>query len=261
VAGPHALAREGYFAGTDALRAQDLRWAIDDPRIDGIWCLRGGYGAARLLPTLSPDAIRARPKTLLGYSDITALHAAWQHAGVMSFHAPTARSVLTPFTRTSLVQTVVAGGDGCGAAPDSQVLRAGRATGRLAGGNLSLIASLCGTPWAVDFRDAIIVLEDINEATYRIDRMLTQLRLAGAFDESVAIAFGHCTDCVENTDDGEKTLDAVVREYAITLGIPALLGIPLGHIADQWTIPLGALATLDTDSKSLTVHRRPLALA
>jgi muramoyltetrapeptide carboxypeptidase len=259
VVGPHALARDGYFAGADTLRAQDLRWAIDDPHIDGIWCLRGGYGAARLLPTLSRDTIRARPKALLGYSDITALHSAWQQAGVMSFHAPTARSALTPFTRASLVHTVVDGGDGCGAAPESQVLRTGHASGRLAGGNLSLIASLCGTPWAVDFRDAIVVLEDINEATYRIDRMLTQLRLAGAFDGIVAIAFGHCTDCVETTDDGERTLDAVVRECANTLGVPALLGIPLGHIADQWTIPLGALATLDTDSRSLTVHRRPLA--
>ncbi len=258
VVGPHALSREGYFAGTDAQRAADLAWAIDDRRIDGIWCLRGGYGAARLLPSLSIDAIRARPKALLGYSDITALHSAWQQAGLVSFHAPTARSALSAFTRASLVQTVIEGVDGCGDAPESQVLRDGQAAGRLAGGNLSLIASLCGTPWAMDFRDAIVVLEDINEATYRIDRMLTQLRLAGAFDGCVAIAFGHCTDCVETTDDGARTLDAVVRECADTLDVPTLLGIPLGHIADQWTMPLGALATLDTDSRSLTVHRPSL---
>jgi muramoyltetrapeptide carboxypeptidase len=259
VVGPHALSRDGYFAGSDTQRAQDLNWAIDDRRIDGIWCLRGGYGAARLLPSLSIDAIRARPKALLGYSDITALHAAWQHAGLVSFHAPTARSALTAFTRTSLVHTVVDGADGCGDAPESYTLRDGRATGRLAGGNLSLVASLCGTPWAMDFRDAIVVLEDINEASYRIDRMLTQLRLAGAFDGCVAIAFGHCTDCVETTDDGARTLDAVVRECANTLTVPTLLGIPLGHIADQWTLPLGSLATLDASLKSLTVHRPLLA--
>lgn len=259
VVGPHALSRDGYFAGSDEQRTRDLLWAIDDRHIDGIWCLRGGYGAARLLPSLSIDAIRSRPKALLGYSDITALHALWQQAGLVSFHAPTARSALTEFTRRSLVQTVVDGGDGCGDATESQVLRDGCATGRLAGGNLSLVASLCGTPWALDFRDAIVVLEDVNEATYRVDRMLTQLRLAGTFDGCVAIAFGHCTDCVESTDDGARTLDAVVRECADTLDVPALLNIPLGHIADQWTIPLGALATLDTTSKSLTVHRPSMA--
>jgi len=253
--GARALGRDGYFAGSDAERAADLLGAIDDPDVDGIWCLRGGYGAARLLPSLPVERVRANPKALLGYSDITALHALWQRAGLVSFHAPTARSVLTEFSRTSLVKAVVAGTDGCGDAGACTVLRPGRASGKLAGGNLALVASLCGTPWAVDFRDAIVVLEDINEATYRVDRMLTQLRLAGAFDGCVAIAFGHCTDCVETTDDGSRTLDAVVRECANTLGVPALLGIPLGHIPDQWTMPLGALATMDTETRTLSVHR------
>ncbi len=255
VVGIHALSRDGYCAGRDAERAADLLSAIQDPNIDGIWCLRGGYGAARLLPSLPVALIRANPKALLGYSDITALHALWQRGGLVSFHAPTARSVLTAFTRESLVKTVIDGGDGCGDAGVCSVLRGGRAVGRLAGGNLALVASLCGTPWAINFRGAIVVLEDINEATYRVDRMLTQLRLAGAFDGCVAIAFGHCTDCVESTDDGSRTLDAVVRECADTLGVPALLGIPLGHIADQWTIPLGALATMDADARTLSVHR------
>ena len=255
VIGTHALSRDGYFAGRDAERAADLLAAIHDPSIDGIWCLRGGYGAARLLPALSVELIRANPKALLGYSDITALHALWQRAGLVSFHAPTARTVLTEFTRESLVKTVVDVGDGCGQADACTVLRGGRAVGRLAGGNLALVASLCGTPWAINFRGAIVVLEDVNEATYRVDRMLTQLRLAGAFDGCVAIAFGHCTDCVETTDDGSRTLDAVVGECADTLGVPALLGIPLGHIPDQWTIPLGALATIDADARMLSVHR------
>ncbi len=253
--GPHALARDGYFAGSDASRTADLLAAIDDPDIDGIWCLRGGYGAARLLPSIPVDRVRANPKALLGYSDITALHALWQRAGVVSFHAPTARTDLTDFSRSSLVKTVVDGRDGCGDARACTVLRSGRASGRLAGGNLALVASLCGTPWAIDFREAIVVLEDINEATYRVDRMLTQLRLAGAFEGCVAIAFGHCTDCVETTDDGSRTLDAVVRECADILSVPALLAIPVGHIPEQWTIPLGALATMDADARTLSVHR------
>ncbi len=255
IVGAHALSRDGYCAGSDAERGEDLRRAIADPDIDGIWCLRGGYGAARLLPRITPELLRANPKALLGYSDITALHAAWQRAGIVSFHAPTARAALSPFSRASLVCTVQQGDDGCGHAAACVVLRDGTATGRLAGGNLALVSSLCGTPWAIDFSGAIVVLEDINEATYRVDRMLTQLRLAGALDSCVAIAFGHCTGCESSSDDGERTLDTVVRECADMLGVPALLGIPVGHIDDQWTIPLGAQATINTSSRSLTVHR------
>ena len=259
VVGPHAMARDGYFAGSDAQRGADLAAAIADPTIDGIWCLRGGYGAGRLLPTLDLAAIAERPKALIGYSDITALHSAWSRAGVTSFHGPTARSALTPFSTQSFIRAVVRGEDSAGEAPDSIVLRDGTATGRLAGGNLALAASLCGTPWALDFRDAIVVLEDINEATYRVDRMLTQLRQAGTFDGCVGLAFGHCTNCDEHADDGARTLEDVVGECADALGVPALMGIPVGHIGDQWTLPFGALATLDATRRTLHVHRGALS--
>ena len=267
--GEHALARDGFFAGRDEQRAADLSAAIADPSIDGIWCLRGGYGAARLLPAVDLDAVRARPKPLIGYSDITALHAAWQRAGVVSFHGPVARGVLSRFSKNSLVRAVAAGddsaggdsaggdsagGDSAGWAVGSAVLRGGAATGRLMGGNLALVASLCGTPWAIDFRGAIIVLEDINEATYRVDRMLNQLVQAGAFDGCVGFAFGQCTHCDEQTDDGAQSLEAVLRGCVNRLQVPALMGIPMGHIEDQWTLPLGALASLDTATQTLRVH-------
>ncbi len=258
VLGPHAMARDGYFAGADVLRAADLAAAIADPSIDGIWCLRGGYGAARLLPGLDLDAIAARPKALIGYSDITALHAAWHRAGVMSFHGPTARGTLTRFSQSSLKRATIRGEDSAGDAPHATVIRDGTATGRLAGGNLALVASLCGTPWAIDFSDAIIVLEDINEATYRVDRMLTQLRQSGTLDGCVGIAFGHFTNCDTNTDDGARALDDVIREWADTLGVPALLGIPVGHIDEQWTLPLGAVASLDATRRTLRVHRHAI---
>jgi len=258
VIGAHALARDGYFAGADDQRLADLLNAISDPTIDGIWCLRGGYGAARLLPMLPTSLIRDNPKALLGYSDITALHAAWRRAGLVSFHAPTARATLTPFTRQSLERTVRDGDDGCGGLGNATVLRDGVVTGVLAGGNLALVSSLCGTPWAFNFEGAIIVLEDINEATYRVDRMLTQLRLSGAFDGCVAVAFGHCTNCDEATDDGSRALDVVVRECADMLNVPAVLGIPIGHIDDQWTLALGAVATLDTTTRTLVMHRSAL---
>jgi muramoyltetrapeptide carboxypeptidase len=252
--GPHALARSGYFAGDDAHRVADLVTALHDPAIDGIWCLRGGYGAARLLPALWPVLQHARPKALLGYSDITALHAAWHRAGLVSYHAPTARAPLTDFSRAQLVAAVQGTDAMTVTAANATVLRGGRATGRLAGGNLALVASLCGTPWACDFRDAIVVLEDINEATYRIDRMLTQLLLAGAFDGCAGLVFGQFTDCPDTTEDGTRSLDAIVREVADTLQVPTLLGVPVGHISDQWTVPLGATAHVDADTATLTMR-------
>ncbi len=252
--GPHALARQGYFAGADHERAADLIAALADDTIDGIWCLRGGYGAARLLPAVWPVLQRARPKALIGYSDITALHAAWACAGMASYHAPTARAVLTPYSREHFVPMVQHRGEAMWRAPDATVLRGGRAQGRLAGGNLALVASLCGTPWAWNFRDAIVVLEDINEATYRIDRMLTQLVQSGALDGCAALAFGQFTDCPDSTSDGARALEDVVQDVAQLLQVPTLLGIPVGHIDDQWTIPLGAAATLDADARTLTIR-------
>ena len=257
--GQHALRRTGYFAGDDAQRGDDLLDALQDDRIDGIWCLRGGYGAARLLPRLSVELLQRFPKALLGYSDITALHAAWQHAGLVSYHGPTARAPLSDFSRDSLVRALQAGTDSCGAAVDARVVRGGHATGRLVGGNLALLSSLCGTPWAVDGRDAIVVLEDVGEATYRLDRMLTQLRLSGAFNGCVGVAFGHCTDCPDTTDDGTRTIEAIVTELADALQVPTLQGIPVGHISDQWTVPFGAMATLDADARTLSVHPTPVS--
>jgi len=251
--GQHALRRTGYFAGDDTQRGDDLLAALHDDSIDGIWCLRGGYGAARLLPRLSAELLQRYPKALIGYSDITALHAAWQQAGLVSYHGPTARAPLSDFSRDSLGRALQHGTDSCGAAPEARVVRGGLATGRLVGGNLALVSSLCGTPWAVDFRDAIVVLEDIGEATYRIDRMLTQLRLAGAFGGCVGVAFGQFTDCPDTTDDGTRTIEAIVTELADALHVPTLQGVPVGHISDQWTVPFGAIATLDADARTLSV--------
>jgi muramoyltetrapeptide carboxypeptidase len=255
VVAPGVLQRTGYFAGDDVSRAADLNAAIADPDIDGIWCLRGGYGAMRLLGMLDLSPLRIKPKPLLGYSDITALHAAWHRAGVISYHAPVARAELTQFSRESLQRAVIIRGDSAGTAPDAETLREGRATGRLAGGNLALVAALCGTPWAINFRDAIAVLEDVNESIYRVDRMFVQLRLSGALDGCKGIVFGQCTDCPEAADDGARSLRDVVLETAEALNVPALLGVPIGHISDQWTLPLGAMAVLDSRNKTLQVQR------
>ena len=252
---PNVLQRAAYLAGDDEMRAADLNAAIADPEIDGIWCLRGGYGAMRLLNRIDVSPLRARPKALIGYSDITALHSAWHRAGVMSYHGPVARAELTPFSRESLQRAVILRGDSAGTASDAETLREGRATGRLAGGNLALVAALSASAWRVDFRDAIVVLEDVNEPMYRIDRMMVQLRLAGAFDGCRALVFGHCTDVPKSAEETDRTLRDIVQETGDALGVPTILGVPLGHIDDQWTLPLGAAAVLDTRTKTLQVQR------
>lgn len=250
VVGTHALGREGYFAGRDGDRLADLNRALADDRIDAVWCLRGGYGAMRLLDQLDYDALARRPKPIIGYSDITALHAAiGRRTGMVTFHGPTAREALTPFSRASLLRAVVEGGDPCGSARGARVVRRGTAVGRLAGGNLSLLAALCGTPYFPNLEGALLILEEVNEATYRIDRMLTQLRLAGALAGVRGIVFGHAT-AAPPSEDGERPLDAVLAEVADALEVPCVAGVPIGHIEQQWTLPLGMAAELDEG----TVH-------
>jgi muramoyltetrapeptide carboxypeptidase len=263
VVGAHALARADYFAGADAERLADLNAALRDPDVDGVWCLRGGYGAMRLLDGVDYDALARRPRALVGFSDVTALHlaAAARVPGLVTFHGPTARGALTPFSRRSLECAVGAErADPCGAAPGARALRPGRVAGRLAGGNLALVAALAGTPYAPRFAGAVVVLEDVNEAVYRVDRMLRQLLLAGALAGCRALVFGHCTACPEPAEaasgppDGRRTLDAVVAEAAAALGVPAATGVPVGHIDDQWTLPLGAHAELTVADGACALH-------
>ncbi|MEP7001797.1 MAG: LD-carboxypeptidase [bacterium] len=254
VVGEHADARAGYFAGSDADRLHDLNHALGDATIDGIWCLRGGYGVMRLLDDVDVDAMRKRPRTLIGYSDITALHAALGGAAdLITFHGPHAALTLSSFSRDSFERAVVAQRDPCGNAAGARTLQDGRAEGRLVGGNLSLLASLCGTRFAPDYTDSILVIEDIGEPTYRIDRMLHQLALSGALTRVAGIAYGQFTEGTEADDVNSRALDDVLREAAAIAGVPAVAGIPLGHIDDQWTIPLGAMAELNADTCTLHV--------
>ena len=265
IVGRHVLRREGYFAGRDDERLADLNAALRDDAVDGVWCLRGGYGAMRLLPALDYDALVRRPKALIGFSDVTALHAAvGRRTGLVTFHGPVARGVLATSSAASLRAAVAAHADGCGVAPDARVLRAGEASGRLVGGNLALLAALVGTPYAPDLAGGILVLEDVNEAVYRVDRMLRQLRLAGMLDAVRGLVFGQCTDCPAESDDGARQLDDVLAELADELAIPCLAGVPVGHVDEQWTIPLGAAAVLDAAAGRLDVlapNGRPAPVA
>jgi muramoyltetrapeptide carboxypeptidase len=251
IVGAHATERTGYLAGHDRDRLNDINRALRDPKIDAIWCLRGGYGMMRILPAIDYDALSRMPKVIIGFSDITALHGAVERkCRLVTFHGPHAREMLTDFSRDSLLRAVVGQADSCGAAPNAREINAGTAEGRLVGGNLAVLSSLCGTPYMPDLTDGILVMEDINEPLYRVDRMLQQLKLTGALNGCKAIAFG---DYSGEASGSTRAFDEVLSELAHTLGIPCLSGIPLGHIAEQWTIPLGAMAKLDTATRTLSV--------
>jgi muramoyltetrapeptide carboxypeptidase len=254
IVGPHATERIGYLAGHDRDRLNDINQALRDPNIDAIWCLRGGYGMMRILTGIDYDALSRAPKAIIGYSDVTALHAAVQRkCRLLTYHAPTARETLTDFSRDSFRRAVVAQVDSCGVADNAREINPGVAEGRLVGGNLAVLASLCGTPFAPDLSDGILILEDINEPVYRVDRMFQQLKLSGALNGCKAIVFGECVGCKEDAGGGGRPFDEILGEIAHALGIPCLAGIPIGHIAEQWTIPLGAMAKLDTARRALTV--------
>ena len=256
VLGAAARSRIGYLAGPDTDRAMDLDRAFRDPGTDAVWALRGGYGAMRLLAGLDLQPMRLRPRPFIGFSDNTAIHLALARQGIVSFHGPHAGAVETAFSRDCL-HTLLCAPDPAGVlppAPDGEpvvTLGAGVAEGRLAGGNLAILAGTCGTPWSLRAAGRIVVIEDVNEPTYRIDRALVQLVLSGALAGAAGIAFGRFTERPDTESD--RPLEEVLAEIVGPLGIPAVAGVPVGHIGAQWTLPLGARARLDADRGHLEI--------
>jgi muramoyltetrapeptide carboxypeptidase len=257
--------RAGYLAGTAQQRVDDLHAMFADREIRGVFCIRGGYGSAQMLDRIDYGLIRDNPKIFLGYSDITALHAAiGQRTGLVTFHGPVSLSHLTDWSEQHL-RAAVFGTEPIGAVtnpPESNPLRAshtmrtvrgGRATGALAGGNLTLISTTPGTPYGLDTAGKILLLEEIGEDIYRIDRMLTQLRLAGKLQAAAGILVGECKDCPPPGHDSAYSLGEVIDYLLGDLGIPVLYGLSFGHTVDQVTLPLGIQATLDADRQVLTV--------
>ncbi|HET7712938.1 MAG TPA: LD-carboxypeptidase [Thermoanaerobaculia bacterium] len=265
VISPHAFDRHGYFAGRDEHRAKDLNRAFADRSIAGIFCYTGGWGSARLLPLLDYDVIRRNPKVLIGYSDITALlNAIYQETGLITFHGPVASSSFDTYSLENFRNVVMTPKPAGMLAPPpkrpndlidrtNRVLRLtrGKASGRLVGGNLTIISTLMGTPWELDTRGAIVFLEDVREDLYRIDRMLTQLALAGKFDQAAGVVFGRCSDC--GYRGPTFSLEEILRERFGSLRIPAVSGLSFGHIEPKLTLPVGARATLDADAGTLTI--------
>jgi len=227
--------RTGFLAGTDQERLDDLHRAFADPDIDGIWCVRGGYGCTRLLSGVDMGLIRSNPKPFIGYSDITALHVAiGRKAGLMTFHGPVAMEAPTDVALRALKRVLFDGLQPEWTTPEA--IRPGAMRGRLTGGNLSVLAALSGTPWAPDFKGRIAILEDIGERPYRLDRMLTQLLDGTNFRQASGILVGDFSDC--EPPEGESNTPSardVLEERLGGLGIPVYTGLPVGHIPGQLT--------------------------
>ena len=259
---PGCRLRTGYLAGDDDARLADIHSALADREVAAIHCMRGGYGALRLLDRIDTALLRAHPKLLIGYSDITALHALWALHGLPTLHAPMAAS--------DLIRPGPGPGPGPGHEADAQALFAllqrglragtvlapallpppqvrvpGRARGRLIGGNLSLVAALLGTRWAWPAEGAVLFLEDVSEELYRVDRLLTQLRLAGVLDAVAGLVLGSFTE--------SESPDALLREFLLPLGKPVLGGWPSGHGTPNLPLPLGVRVDLDAQAGTLTV--------
>jgi muramoyltetrapeptide carboxypeptidase len=262
VVGRNAYNHHGYLAGTDDERLSDLNQALQDPSVAAIWCIRGGYGVTRLLDRVDYGAMARQPKALIGFSDITALlNAMSRAAGVVTFHGPVARASMPTFSRAhferALTRPEAPGRLGKLQEPadvlvpqESRIvtLHGGSAEGPLAGGNLTLLQCLIGTPWFPDLTGAILFLEDAGEQLYRVDRILAQLRTTGALQQLAGIIVGRFTDFERAGRDGALGFDQVLATYFGPLNIPVAYGFPIGHIDAQWTLPLGVRARLDADA-------------
>lgn len=244
---PDVFTSNGYLAGDDERRAQELTEAFADPDARGIVCARGGYGTPRLLAKLDFAALVKTPKVFVGFSDVTALLLAFHRAGMVTFHGPmtTGRMAETGLSKEDVESFVKTVGEAkpAGIAGEGRTLVAGDAEGPLVGGNLALVAALCGTPWSAAAKGAILFLEDVGERPYRIDRMLMQLELGGVLADCAGIAFGRFSGC-ENPADPSQRVDDVLAMAAKRAGKPCIAGLPFGHDGENRTLPVGARARL-----------------
>jgi muramoyltetrapeptide carboxypeptidase len=263
--GRHVRSRRNYLAGTDSDRAEDLNEMFADPQVEAVFCVRGGYGTARLLDRLDFDALRAHPKVLLGYSDITALQlAVYRRIGLVTFYGPMVTTEMAktflPETRRRLLAALMQADPPqplFAASQDSPpaVIHPGVAEGRLLGGCLSVLVTLLGSDYMPPLEGAVLFLEDLDEEPYRLDRYLTQLRLCGALAHVSGVAVGRLINCEPRQDRAayirsRGSLD-VLRDRLGDAGVPVLAGLGFGHGRDQATLPQGAMVRLDADAGRL----------
>ena len=265
---PSSGTARGYLTGSsDESKARELEAAFKDPEIKGIICVMGGYGSQRILKHLNPEIIKSNPKVFMGFSDVTALHSFINDkCGVATFHGPMALTTALAVQKTkdlrwlewsrNLIEkpTLLPG-----PMENSEPLfsyRGGKATGEIAGGNLTILASLTGTPWQKDFDGKIVFLEETGEDTYRVERLLIQLRDSGAFDKAAGFLLGSFENC--NPQEGDQTLDEIIKDVLVPLGKPVLANLKSGHGTINYAIPFGVKAEIDGDKKRIIFLEKAL---
>lgn len=260
--------RYGHLAGTDNDRAKELNEMFADSSVDAIICLRGGSGCNRILGKIDYENIKKNPKIFAGFSDITALlNAIYQQTALVTFHAPTATSSWNKFSYNYfrkvlfekdavLFENPKIKGDYLTQTKDRIItIRSGKAKGVLLGGNLAVLTSILGSPYAPDFKGKILFLEEINEEIYRVDRMMSQLEICGVFKQVSGVVLGKFTNCKASGSYGTLTLDEIFDDYLKNLNIPVFSGAMIGHIEEKFTIPVGIEAEIDADLGTIKMLR------
>ncbi len=260
------IGNHGYFSNTDEARAKDVNEMFANPNIDGILCARGGYGCTRILDKLDFESIRNNPKVLIGFSDITALiQAIYKETGLVCFHGPVGSTLDDDYSQKYFKKVLMKGKD-----PQKMknakltnpeflenpeyeryTITNGYCEGELAGGSLTLVNALIGTPHEIDFTDKLVFLEDVEEAPYRIDRMLTQLIEGTTFKKAKGVVFGVCKGCDREKKEDNFTLKEVIMDRIAPLGMPAAYGMSFGHVPNNFTLPIGTRASFNATEFSL----------
>ena len=254
--GKYVNASHGNFAGTDQDRIDDFNGMLKDDEVKGIWCIRGGYGMARMLPNLSKNLLLKYPKLIIGYSDVTALHNYASLHGLVTIHGQVAGANFTSNVLTNLESILFGNITGKTIQPFKGALHytitGGKASGKLTGGNLSLLSAAAGTPYIDSFKNKIVFIEDIGEKPYRIDRMLTQLIQSTDLSKANGIILGEFADC-ENDESDLKSfnLKQTLIDCLKPLSIPTCYGIPFGHVDQNLALPMLIEATMDADNITL----------
>lgn len=267
--GKHAAREHGFLAGTDDERAGDLNGMIRDPKVDAIFALRGGYGCGRILDRIDYEALRLRPKIISGFSDLTALQLAiYRKCRLVTFSGPMPAVEFwqKPDSYTEenfwrlLTETEKGGQLRNPAESPIRTLRGGQTAGVLLGGNLSLVAAAMGTRFCPSFRNALLVLEEVDEAPYRVDRMLTQMRNAGVAERIAGAIFGQFTRCEpKGANAARTTSDEVIADFVAHAGKPAVGNLQHGHVPKKLTAPFGVRARLDADAGSIKLLEAAVA--
>lgn len=264
------IGRHGYFSNTDQMRVADIHDMFLDQEVDGIFCARGGYGCTRILDQINYDYIAQNPKVLVGFSDITALaNTIYTKTGLITFHGPVGTTLDNAYNRRNLFEIIGKSRPSFNIPAETYtthkvqsddtfeqyVIHPGTVTAKIVGGNLSLLSAMCGTDFDLDYTGKIVIIEDIDEDPYRIDRMLTQLLSGPTFKHAAAIVFGVFKGC-NQPKRVSFSLKEVIMDRVKPLNIPSIYGYSIGHIDHNLTLPIGIMASLDTENLSIELKER-----